>query len=223
MILVIAVILVTCKKNNEVNNCNDVTITVSKGRIQSPQWLAHKVDSLSALGTNVSRDPWVYIIKRNGKDYVAIWDVFYSTLSDSRGLLLYRCSGETIDPQSDWVLYRGLKESFQKNSCHLLWKNPIDGSCDDITYNEWGSMIVYPQWLYRQIDSLRNFKNYRYSVYSVEYDKKEYICHHYQLTYSDEEVFLFYTCFGKTVVSQPLYSDLYQSFLNGNCSLLLWR
>jgi len=226
--LTILFLIVACSKTDEII-CSQVV--VNDGRIKSPQWLVNKVDSITALNPALSREPWVYTVNYEDEDYIVIWDTYKRTViwdissqtAITNNLLIYNCFGKKIDTNSD--LYVDVRRSFQISSgTALLWKNPIDGDCNDVTIID--NWIRYPQWLVRQVDSINNL-GFEYGraepdVYAVKYNEQDYILvRNYR---SSLIVFLynFYTCSGKPVPESLPGEGLYSDLIFYSEKTLLW-
>ena len=145
---------ISCNRSDEKEDPCHYVITADG--IQSPRWLAQKVDSINReFQPSVIREPWVFAIKYNNEEHIAIWDIFKEIIPE--GLLFYEyCTGEAIHPNSR--KYRVLDSVFRKvnyslddngvwyHVSTLLWKRP--GEIDHWSFYEKPGMEGVYGWRY---------------------------------------------------------------------------
>ena len=123
LIMSLFCMVVSCNMQDDDFNSNDFSskdITIKNGKIQSPKWLAQKVDSI-ADGYNRNPDTGeriystsVCLVEHKGEEYINIMDVLSSSWAN--GNLYFTISGVPIEYESN--LYTDLS---QETNRRLLW------------------------------------------------------------------------------------------------------
>ena len=164
------VVCISCNRSDEKEDPCHYVITADG--VQSPRWLAQKVDSINReFQPSVIREPWVFAIKYNNEEHIAIWDIFKEIIPE--GLLFYEyCSGEAIHPNSG--KYRTLDSVFRWHTrssnddgvwyvnTTLLWKRP--GETDHWLFYEKPGMEGVYGWRYPLAPGMEEWAIFRTGV-----------------------------------------------------------
>lgn len=128
IIILFAIAVAACQNDsNDDRKIDSNEFVVANGMIQSPQWLAHVVDTV-ARRYNPSPEtgnypyPWVYSVKYNNQDYFYVLDGLNSC--STCGTLFFTLSGEPIEGfpgKPGENLYRELSAAIEDRT--LLWRH----------------------------------------------------------------------------------------------------
>ena len=123
MLMSLLCMVVSCNMQNDDFNSNESSskdVTIKNGKIQSPEWLVQKVDSIA---DRYNRNPdtgeriyssMVSLVEHKGDEYIYIMDVLSSSIYN--GNLYFTISGIPIEPGSN--LYIELSQEINRK---VLW------------------------------------------------------------------------------------------------------
>ena len=128
LIMSLFCMVVSCNMQDDDFNSNDFSskdITIKNGKIQSPEWLVQKVDSI-ADGYNRNPDTgeriyssMVWLVEHKGEEYIHIMDVLSSSFAN--GSLYFTISGVPIEYESN--LYVDLSRETNRRALWAPWDN----------------------------------------------------------------------------------------------------
>jgi hypothetical protein len=120
LMLSLLCMVASCNMQNDDFSINDFSskdITIKNGKIQSPEWLVQKVDSIA---DRYNRNPdtgeriyssFVYLVEHKSKEYILIVDC----LSSSDGNHFFTITGVPIEQRSD------LHTELLEENRNILW------------------------------------------------------------------------------------------------------
>jgi hypothetical protein len=113
---------------NDDFSSNDVStkdITIENGKLQSPEWLVQKVDSIAdRYNRNPDTGERIYssivsLVEHKGSEYIHIVDVLSS--HSINGNLYFTISGVPVEPES--ILYAELSQVKNRTALWASWGN----------------------------------------------------------------------------------------------------